>query len=129
MADFAINGALFPQDPNALKERLGERFDPSKNYPQLEGVLNIPADAAYAFAEYVMQGKPIGDRQEIPVAISGWKRKSAAGKAYLSLSFKPHYKYEKSEEGDGPAKAADKAAESLADATGGNVLDDLDIPF
>lgn len=125
MAEFSVNGALFPQTADDLKKRLGDRFDASKNYPQLDGVLNIPADAAYAFAEYVMQGKPIGDRQEIPIAISGWKRTSGAGKAYLSLSFKPHYKYEKAE-GD-EAEALKKAAESLADATGGNVLDEL--PF
>ena len=129
MTDFAINGALFPQNPDELKKRLGDRFDSSKNYPQLEGVLNIPADVAYAFAEYVMQGKPIGDRREIPVAINGWKRTSGKGKAYLSLSFKPHYKYEKAESDDD--KVVAKAAESLATGTDGNVLDDLldDIPF
>jgi len=127
MADFAINGALFPQNPDELKKRLGDKFDSSKNYPQLEGVLNIPADVAYAFAEYVMQGKPIGDRREIPVAISGWKRTSSAGNSYLSLSFKPHWKYEKAE-GDAD-KVVAKAADSLASATSGNVLDDLDIPF
>ena len=127
MADFAINGALFAQNPDELKKRLGDKFDSSKNYPQLEGVLNFKADEAFAFAEYVMQGKPIGDRQEIPVAISGWKRTSNAGNAYLSLSFKPHWKYEKAE-GDAD-KAAAKAADSLADATSGNVLDDLDILF
>lgn len=123
MADFAVNGALFPQSADDLKKRLGERFDPSKNYPQLDGILNIPADAAYALAEYIMQGKPIGDRQEIPIAISGWKRTSGAGNSYLSLSFKPHYKYEKAE-GDN-AKAVDEAADSLAASTGGNVLEDL----
>lgn len=126
MADFAVNGALFPQSADDLKKRLGERFDPSKNYPQLDGVLNIPADAAFALAQYIMEGKPIGDRQEIPIAISGWKRTSGAGKAYLSLSFKPHYKYEKAE-GDN-AKAVDKAADSLAASTDGNVVDEL-IPF
>jgi len=125
MAEFSVNGALFPQSADDLKKRLGDRFDSSKNYPQLDGVLNIPADAAYAFAEYVMQGKPIGDRQEIPIAISGWKRTSASGKTYLSLSFKPHYKYEKAEGDDD--KVVAKAAESLAAATDGNVLDEL--PF
>lgn len=125
MAEFSVNGALFPQTADDLKKRLGDRFDSSKNYPQLDGVLNIPADAAYAFAEYVMQGKPIGDRQEIPIAISGWKRTSGAGKTYLSLSFKPHYRYEKAESDDD--KVVAKAAESLAAATDGNVLDDL--PF
>jgi hypothetical protein len=36
-----------------------------------------------------MNGQPIGERQEIPIRISGWKKQSQAGKPYLSLSFKP----------------------------------------
>ncbi|WP_341247373.1 hypothetical protein [Nereida ignava] len=123
MADFSVNGALFPQSVEDLKKRLKDRYDASKNYPQLDGVMNIPADVAYALAEYIMQGKPVGDRQEIPIAISGWKRTTGAGKPYVSLSFKPHYRYEKAE-GD-EDKVAQKAAESLAAATDGNVLDDL----
>jgi hypothetical protein len=123
MTDFSVSGALFPQSADDLKKRLKDRYDASKNYPQLDGVMNIPADVAYALAEYIMQGKPVGDRQEIPIAISGWKRTTNAGKSYVSLSFKPHYKYEKAE-GDA-AEAVTKAAESLAAATDGNVLDDL----
>ena len=56
MADFSVNGALFPQSADDLKKRLGERFDSTKNYPQLDGVLNIPADAAFALAQYIMEG-------------------------------------------------------------------------
>ena len=122
MTDFSVSGALFPQSADDLKKRLKDRYDASKNYPQLDGVMNIPADVAYALAEYIMQGKPVGDRQEIPIAISGWKRTTNAGKSYVSLSFKPHYKYEKAEDG---AESVTKAAESLAAATDGNVLDDL----
>lgn len=123
MTEFSVSGALFPQSADDLKKRLKDRYDASKNYPQLDGVMNIPADVAYALAEYIMQGKPVGDRQEIPIAISGWKRTTNAGKPYVSLSFKPHYKYEKAE-GDS-AEAVTKAAESLASAADGNVLDDL----
>lgn len=122
MSDFAVNGALFGQSAEDMKKRMGDRYDPSKNYPQYDGVVNIPADAAYALAEYIMNGKPIGDRNEIPLAISGWKKTAASGKTYLSLSFKPHYKYEKSDN----TKVADSAA-SLAEATNGEVVDDF--PF
>ena len=121
MADFAVNGALFSQSAEDMKKRMGDRYDPSKNYPQYDGVMNIPADVAYALAEYIMQGKPIGDRNEIPLAISGWKKTASSGKAYLSLSFKPHYKYEK-------AEGAGEGAAALAEATGGKVVED-EFPF
>jgi hypothetical protein len=126
MSDFAVNGALFSQSPEDLKKRMGDRYDASKNYPQAEGVINIPADQAYALADYIMNGKPLGDRQEIPVGISGWKKQSANGKSYLSLSFKPHYKYEKNAES---ATAVDAAAKSLAKATDGVVIDNIDDVF
>ena len=121
MADFAVNGALFSQSAEDMKKRMKDRYDPSKNYPQYDGVMNIPADVAYALAEYIMQGKPIGDRNEIPLAISGWKKTASSGKAYLSLSFKPHYKYEK-------AEGAGEGAAALAEATGGKVVED-EFPF
>ena len=126
MSDFAVNGALFSQSPEDLKKRMGDLYDASKNYPQAEGVINIPADQAYALADYIMNGKPLGDRQEIPVGISGWKKQSANGKSYLSLSFKPHYKYEKNAES---AASVDAAAKSLAKATDGVVIDNIDDVF
>jgi hypothetical protein len=119
-SSFSVNGALFPQTAEDMKARMGSKFDPSKSYPTAEGIINIPADQAYALAEYIMQGKPIGDRNEIPLAISGWKKQSASGKTYISLSFKPHYKYEKNSEG-----AVNEAAQSVAKATDGNVIEDI----
>lgn len=86
---FTASGALFQQTAEQLQQRLGDRFDASKNYPQYDGIMNIPADQAYALAQYLMNGQPIGERQEIPIRISGWKKQSQAGKPYLSLSFKP----------------------------------------
>jgi len=117
---FSVNGALFPQTAEDLKARLKDKFNPQTQYPSCEGVVNIPATVAYQLAEYIMQGKPIGERNEIPLAISGWKKQSSSGKPYISLSFKPHYKYEKNAEG-----AVNDAAQSLAKATDGNVVDDF----
>ena len=121
---FSVNGALFPQTAEDMKTRMKDKYDPSKSYPTAEGVINIPADQAYALAEYIMLGKPIGERNEIPLAISGWKRQSASGKTYISLSFKPHYKYEKNAEGS-EASSVNAAAKSLAKATDSNVIDDI----
>ena len=117
---FSVNGALFPQTAEDMKARLKDKFNPQTQYPSCEGVVNIPATVAYQLAEYIMQGKPLGERNEIPLAISGWKRQSASGKNYISLSFKPHYKYEKNTEG-----AVNDAAQSVAKATDGNVVDDF----
>ncbi len=117
---FSVNGALFPQTAEDLKARLKDKFNPQTQYPSCEGVVNIPATVAYQLAEYIMQGKPLGERNEIPLAISGWKRQSSSGKTYISLSFKPHYKYEKNAEG-----VVNDAAQSVAKATDGNVVDDF----
>tara|TARA_B100001093_G_scaffold349568_1_gene334118 strand:+ start:1223 stop:1612 length:390 start_codon:yes stop_codon:yes gene_type:complete len=125
---FSVNGALFSQPIEQIKARLKQRFNPSKNYPHYEGIVNIPADQAYALAEYIMQGKPIGDRNEIPLAINGWKKQSASGKTYLSLSFKPHFKYEKNEVSE--ACSVNSATQSFAKATDGALVPDMDdIPF
>lgn len=86
---FTASGALFQQTAEQLQQRLGDRYDATKNYPQYDGIMNIPADQAYALAHYLMNGQPIGERQELPIRISGWKKQSQAGKPYLSLSFKP----------------------------------------
>jgi len=119
---FSVNGALFSQPIEEVKTRMKEKFDPSKNYPQYEGVVNIPAGVAHQLAEYIMQGKPLGERQEIPLSISGWKKQSAAGKPYLSLNFKPHFKYEKNAESE--ACSVNAAAQSMAQATDGNAVED-----
>jgi len=119
---FKVNGALFQQSAEKIKERLKEKFDPSKNYPQYDGILNVPADQAYALAQYLMEGVPVGDRQEIPVQISGWKKQSGAGQPYLSLQFGPHYKYEKQ------AVAAPAAVATPA-AAAPSAFDDLEMPF
>ena len=139
---FTASGALFQQTAEQLQQRLGERYDASKNYPNYDGILNVPADQAYALAQYLMNGQPIGERQEIPIRISGWKRQSQAGKLYLSLSFKPDSRVQQAAPAvpavaPAPAPAAavpppvvQQAAQQVATAFGGAVLDiDSEIPF
>ena len=135
---FTASGALFQQTAEQLQQRLGDRYDASKNYPQYDGIMNIPADQAYALAQYLMNGQPIGERQEIPIRISGWKKQSQAGKPYLSLSFKPDSRVQQA----APAPAAppapvaappavvQQAAQQVATAFNGAVstIED-DLPF
>ena len=137
---FNASGALFQQTAEQLQQRLGERYDASKNYPNYDGILNVPADQAYALAQYLMNAQPIGDRNEIPIRISGWRRQSNAGKPYLSLSFKPDSRVQQA----APAPAAapvpvaaaappvvQQAAQQVANAFGGVVTEYTDgtIPF
>lgn len=134
---FTASGALFQQTAEQLQQRLGDRYDASKNYPQYDGIMNIPADQAYALAQYLMNGQPIGERQEIPVRISGWKKQSNAGKPYLSLSFKPDSRVQQAAPApaSAPAVAApppvvQQAAQQVATAFNGVVTDfDAELPF
>lgn len=122
MTDFNVRGALFPQKPEDHKRRY-KSYDSSKDYPSFEGVINIPADSAFAFAEYIMNGKPVGDRNEIPVAVNGWKKTSTKGKSYLSLVLEKHYKYEVNPDANDSTAGLDKAADALASATDGQVVE------
>ena len=137
---FTASGALFQQTAEQLQQRLGDRYDASKNYPQYDGIMNIPADQAYALAQYLMNGQPIGERQELPIRISGWKKQSQAGKPYLSLSFKPDSRVQQAAPAPvappAPAPAAappavvQQAAQQVATAFNGVVTDfDAEIPF
>ena len=85
-----------------------------------------------------MTGQPIGERQEIPIRISGWRKQSQAGKPYLSLSFKPDSRVQQAAPpapAPAPAPAAappvvQQAAQQVATAFGGTVLPaDTEIPF
>lgn len=116
---FKVNGALFKQTEQSLRKRFGDRYDASKSYPEFDGVLNVPADQAYALAQYLMNATPQGDRQEIPIKLSGWAKTAASGTKYLSLAAEPDYKTQKAIE---DAASAQQAAQSLAQATGGQVV-------
>jgi hypothetical protein len=115
---FNVNGALFKQSASDWQKRMGEKYEAGKNYPEFDGVLNVPADQAYALAQYLMNAQPQGERQEIPVRLSGWAKTASSGVKYLSIVAKPDYKVQKAIE---EAAAAGNAAKSLAQATGGVV--------
>lgn len=110
---FSVNGALFKQSEADWQKRMGDKFQAGKGYPEFDGVLNVPADQAYAFAQYLMAATPQGDRQEIPVRVSGWAKTAASGVKYLSLVVKPDYKLQKEIEA---AAAAQPAAAPPVDA-------------
>lgn len=89
---FKANGALFRQTPEQLQQRLGDRYDATKNYPEMDGVMNVTKEQAELLVHYLMNAEPQGERQEIPVRISGWTKVANSGKKYVSLSFQPDNK-------------------------------------
>jgi hypothetical protein len=124
---FSVNGALFKQSAADWQKRMGDRYEAGKNYPEFDGVLNVPADQAYALAQYLMNATPQGDRQEIPVRLSGWAKTANSGTKYLSIVAKPDYKVQKAiEDAAAAGQAADAAAANLAQATGGAVSEVID---
>jgi hypothetical protein len=125
---FKANGALFRQTPEQLQERLGDRYDASKNYPEMDGVLNIAADQVHLLVHYLTNAVPQGDRQEIPVRISGWTKTANSGRKYVSLQFQPDNKVLKEIEGRTARPAVAAAAQQVASTFGGTVIDE-DIPF
>jgi hypothetical protein len=128
---FKANGALFRQTPEQLQQRLGDRYDATKNYPEMDGVMNVSREQVEQLVHYLMNAEPQGDRQEIPVRISGWTKVANSGKKYVSLSFQPDNKVLKQiQERNAAPAAVNVAAQSVAQGFGGQVVDDdFDIPF
>ena len=115
---FKVKGAIFKNTPEKLQQRLGDRYDASKAYPDVDGVFGIKEEDRMAFASYIMNAEPNANG-EIPVRITGYNNTSASGVKYLGLSFEPDYKTQKAIE---ERAAAAGAAQSLAAATGGEVV-------
>lgn len=116
---FKAYGAIFKNTPEKLQQRLGDRYDAGKNYPDVDGVFGIKEEDRMAFASYIMNAAP-NDKGEIPVRITGYNNTSASGVKYLGLSIEPDFKTQKAID---ERMAAAGAADSLAKATGGTVVD------
>jgi hypothetical protein len=122
---FKAKGAIFKNTPEKLQQRLGDRYDASKKYPDVDGVFSIREEDRMAFASYIMNADP-NEKGEIPVRITGYNNTSQSGVKYLGLSIEPDYKTQKAIEAKfAAAQAADTAAASLAQATGGVVVQDV----
>ena len=119
---FKSKGAIFKNTPEKLQQRLGDRYDAGKKYPDVDGVFGIKEEDRMAFASYIMNAAP-NDKGEIPVRITGYNNPSASGVKYLGLSIEPDFKTQKAID---ERVAAAGAADSLAKATGGTVIDASD---
>jgi hypothetical protein len=120
---FKAKGAIFKNTPEKLQQRLGDRYDAGKKYPDVDGLFSIKEEERMAFASYIMNADP-NEKGEIPIRITGYNNTSQSGVKYLGLTVEPDYKTQKAiEEKFAAAQATDNAAASLAKATGGVVVD------
>ena len=101
---FKIKGAIFKNTAEKLQQRLGDRYDASKKYPEVDGVFGIKEEDRMAFASYIMNAAP-NDKGEIPLRVNGYNNISLGGVKYLTLSIEPDFKTLKAIEG-APAAAA-----------------------
>jgi hypothetical protein len=115
---FKSKGAIFKNTPEKLQQRLGDRYDASKKYPDVDGVFGIKEEDRMAFASYIMNADA-NDKGEIPVRITGYNNTSQSGVKYLGVTIEPDYKTIKGIE---EKMVAAGAAQSLAKATGGTVV-------
>lgn len=134
--NFKFNGNVFKNTAEDHQRIYGENYDPGKNYPGFTGTIEIPKSQLQEFVTYLhyacqteLKRSDYLNDEVVPVKMSGWAKQSASGKSYLSLQFGPDYKTQQAAEQAQQAEAAkatpaavDQAAQSLAKATGGDVV-------
>jgi len=81
-----VNGSLFQDNP---QQRLGDRFDPSKNYPHYSGVVSMKLEEAMGLVDYLSTATP-NDKGEVNIRLAGWNRTAqGSGQWFLSLALSP----------------------------------------
>jgi hypothetical protein len=101
---FKIKGAIFKNTAEKLQQRLGDRYDASKKYPEVDGVFGIKEEDRMALASYIMNAAP-NDKGEVPLRVTGYNNTSQSGVKYLGLSIEPDFKTLKAIEETAPAAA------------------------
>lgn len=111
---FKIKGAIFKNTAEKLQQRLGDRYDASKKYPEVDGVFGIKEEDRMAFASYIMNAAP-NNKGEIPLQVNGYNNTSQGGVKYLGLSIEPDHKTLKAIEEAAPAVPIEEAAPASED--------------
>ena len=89
---FKIKGAIFKNTAEKLQHRLGNRYDASKKYPDVDGVFGIKEEDRMAFASYIMNAA-VNDKGEVPLRVNGYNNTSqSSGVKYLGLTIEPDFK-------------------------------------
>ena len=94
--EFKVNLALFKSTEESLKARYGEKYDPSKKYPQYSGSMQLPEMEIIKMVEYLQKATP--ERSDyhpegaVTVRASAYVNTSKSGLQYLSINLEPDYK-------------------------------------
>ena len=89
---FKIKGAIFKNTAEKLQQRLGDRYDASKKYPEVDGVFGIKEEDRMAFASYIMNAA-VNDKGEVPLRVNGYNNTGvSSGVKYLGLTIEPDFK-------------------------------------
>ena len=117
---FNFNLAVFPQSKEDHKRIRGDKFDPSKKYPEFSGVVNIPANQLPDLIKYLTHATPDYDdynkEEVVPLRASGYMNTSKKGGKYLGLTITSDWKKQK-EVDEGKSVSANKDAANAVPET------------
>ena len=108
--DFKLNLALFKSTEESNKKFYGDKYDPSKNYPQYNGNIQLSEMDIIKLCTYLQKAKPKANDYHpegiVTVKAVGYINTSKNGLQYLGISLEPDYKtlkeIEESETGASP---------------------------
>ena len=94
--DFKLNLALFKSTEESNKKFYGDKYDPSKNYPQYNGNIQLSEMDIIKLCTYLQKAKPKCNDYHpegvVTVKASGYVNTSKNGLQYLGISIEPDYK-------------------------------------
>ena len=108
--DFKLNLALFKSTEESNKKFYGDKYDPSKNYPQYNGNIQLSEMDIIKVITYLQKAKPKANDYHpegvVTVKASAYINTSKNGLQYLNINLEPDYKtlkeIEESETGASP---------------------------
>ena len=98
--EFKVNLALFKATEDSLKARYGDKYDPSKKYPQYNGTMEVTQMDIVKMVNYLQKAEPkvteYHPEGAVTVRASAYINTAKSGLQYLSINLEPDYKTLKS---------------------------------
>ena len=94
--EFKVNLALFKSTEEGNKKFYGDKYDPSKPYPQYTGNIQFTEMDIIKMIEYLQKATPertdFHPEGSVTVKASAYVNTSKSGLQYLSINLEPDYK-------------------------------------
>ena len=94
--EFKVNLALFKSTEEGNKKFYGDKYDPSKPYPQYTGNIQLIEMDIIKMVEYLQKATPertdFHPEGSVTVKASAYVNTSKSGLQYLSINLEPDYK-------------------------------------